>query len=209
MRSISQILVAAVALGFVVAGGCLNPYEPLPKIELASPPPGIPAGAAPVHSWHARTPVLKTFWGDQELEISCRGHFPAGWRHPGDERWEVRCANQKGTALPFLGILRRYQNTLGQPASEVLPAFDINALEDGLYLLVESGIQTAPAEDAGAEAPPAIREIRPTAELIEVRRHQIWPFRIRIPLVPDAPSALTPVPPEAGQDQGPRGTIIP
>ncbi len=209
MSDARSVFVAALLTAFAcLAAGCNGPYAPLPINRLVSPPPGLPAGLVPVQSWRAQTPVLKTFWADQVLRLECRACF-VNWRRIGDERWYVRCVNQQGTPIPYLGVLRRYRDALGQPASEVLPAFDISKLDDGLYLLIDSGVRADPAAPEHSGAVPVVREIRPAAELVEIRRHKFWPFRVRIPLVPESPSALTPVPEEAPAESAPRGTTIP
>jgi hypothetical protein len=207
MRSTLPATSALALTAILAAVGCTPLYEPLPANQVKPSPSRIPEGAAPVHAWRAETPLLKTYWGDQVFRLECRGYFPASWRRGGDERWEVSCVNQVGTAVPCLGLLYRERNSLGQDTSEVLPPFDIGKLGDGLYLLVDSGVRTN--VPAGPDAAPAIAEIRPAAEFVEIRRHLVWPFRIRIPLVPENPSALTPTPEGVPANPAPRGTLIP
>lgn len=201
-----MIAVAALALMLAVCAGC-NPYSTLPANRIKPEPPAPAAGDSPVYSWHAETPVLRTFWDAQELKITCSGYFPASWRQAGDERWRVECVNKQGTKIPYLGVMRRYKNNIGLEEREVLPAFDINKIDDGLYIIMESGIKTS--APAAADAAPAIVEIRPALLLVEIRKHKFWPFQVSIPLVPDKPSALTPEPETVKQSSKPQGTAMP
>lgn len=204
MRHVLTLAAGALLL----AAGC-NPYDPLPSRPARQDRSAeLPAGSD-VHAWSAETGELSTFWGAQRLKLRCRGCFPAPWRAPGDEAWSVEAVNAEGTRVPFLGVVRRYRDDQGKERAEILPPFDSRKLPDGLYIFIESAVRLAPGLG------PA--EIRPVAHLAEIRRGWYMPYRIRIPLVPEAESALTPrpqpgAPPRAaldGSSSSPRGTPAP
>ena len=186
----------------LAAAGCAGPYDRLP----ANPSPLAEKRAAPADAqllgWHAKTGTLKTFWGDQIITLRCRGAFPGAWRQPGDEVWTVEAANQDGTAMPFAGVLCRTTGKEGQKVTEVRPPLDVAGLRAGLYLFLEPQVKLAEGR---------IAEVRLSALLVEVRKHGFMPFQVRIPLVPDAESALTPKPtePPPGEFPSTTGTPVP
>ncbi len=192
------------ALLLLPAAGC-DPYSTLPANRAPSGPAPIPAGADCVYAWSGRSRPLMTYWGEQQLSISCRGRFPRAWRRAGDEAWEVRATNARGTPIPCLGVLRRWKDSRGREQTAVLPPFDLDRVRDGLYLLMDTKVALS---GDGADPAAVPREIRPTAVLIEIRSHYVTSFQVDIPLVPETPCALTPAP-ELPPEEPPSGTQVP
>jgi hypothetical protein len=184
------------------AAGCGSLYDRLPaNAAPVAEKRAVPADARTL-GWHAQTGTLKTFWGDQAITLRCRGAFPATWREPGDELWTVQAANQDGTAVPFAGVLSRGTGKEGQKVTEVRPPLDFAKLRDGIYLLIEPQVKLADGK---------IAEVRLTALLTEIRKHGFMPWRVKVPLVPDEESALTPKPaePPPGEFPSTTGTPVP
>jgi hypothetical protein len=173
-----------VLTGLLLLAGC-SPFDPLPRLEPLGDRPRIPAGASPVRSWHADSPVLSSPWGQQTVKVRCRGFFPAGWKRPGDEIWEVTATNQEGKPLPYLGIASVDRGRETIQAADIVPPVDASRLKDGLYIVMQSRVLLSPVVD---RAPPGIIDIRPVAVVVEVRRKDLYYFQYELPLAPDPAS---------------------
>ncbi|HOX06667.1 MAG TPA: hypothetical protein PK280_09710 [Planctomycetota bacterium] len=173
------------ALAGVAAAGC-TPDGALPTAPVKHDLGAVVASGPDVYGWHAQTGELATYWGRHRLTLTCSGRFPAGWKAPGDETWQVKAVNDQGTRVPFMGVVRRYLDIDGKEQVECLPACDFRKLPDGMYLFIETAVKP------GSDGAPA--EIRPNAFLMEIRRGGFSPFQNRIALVPDRESPLTPRP---------------
>jgi hypothetical protein len=162
--------------------------------------PATPADAAPVFAWKGARADLKTYWGDQEAYVLARAYFPPASEQQGEGIWRVEGRNHEGKPLPFLGVIHKYVNESGTELAEILPRLDLSAVPDGLYLAVLPGVEVTDGK---------IAAIRPTVYLYEIRGHAWKPFRVRIPLVPEKESPLTPAPPPSDMPAPLKGTPIP
>ncbi len=173
----------------------------LPKIRqsrFANRMRSIPEGAAPIYAWHGSRTGLKTYWGDQDLSVHVAAHLPSDWKQPGDGCWEVTAKNAEGKHIPFLGLVHTYLNENGNEMAVLVPPIDLQEVPDGLYTVIIPNVEARDGE---------IASVRPTALLFEVRHHSFKPFRVKIPLMPEQESALTPKPEEI--PEVPAGTPIP
>ncbi len=204
-----KLLTLAAALLGTASMGC-NGAGRLPA-DAARHDLGMTAGSGPdVYAWRAQPTELATYWGRHRLTLECRGRFPAAWRAPGDEVWEVKAVDERGTRVPFLGAVRRYLDIDGKEQAECLPAFDIEKLPAGMYIFIETAVKLSPDGKAPAE-------IRPNAFIMEIRKKGFSPFQKRIALFPDRESPLTPrpevgPPPHAevdARDNSPKGAPLP
>jgi hypothetical protein len=158
----------------------------------------MPPGAAPLYSWHGKLSNWPTAWGRQDIRISATLYVPPEWKNPGDEYWRVTGLNGEDKPVPLLGVRRPAVNENGTPIALIVPAVDFKTTPNGLYLIMVPNIQMAAGK---------VASIQPTAILCEIRKHIFQPFQLRIPLIPDAVSPVTPMPelpPET-----PAGTPVP
>ena len=158
----------------------------------------IPDGAAPLLSWHGGRRGLKTYWYDQDIAVEVTAYLPPDWRNPGDGCWRAKAVNGEGKPIPFLGVVRNYTNESGNPAAVLVPPLSLDEVADGLYLTITPDVRL----DGGR-----ILSVSPTATVVEIRRQVFRPFRVKIPLIPDHESELTPAPPPLPTK--PAGTPIP
>ncbi|MCX7806337.1 MAG: hypothetical protein N3A38_14300 [Planctomycetota bacterium] len=191
---------AGATFSAVWTSGC-NPYAPLPE-NPASLVMSKPAGDATTYRWHAESGELRTYWGRQRIRIAATGTFPDGWREPGEEAWEVKAVNHEGKNVPFRGVLLQYKDKEGRERAEVRPAFDVEKMNDGLYIFIESRAELGPDGK--------VSKIRPVAHVREIRRTKtsagFTPYWVEFPLIPETPTDITPEPP---REAAPKGTPIP
>ncbi len=159
----------------------------------------LPDDAAPILSWQAARSNLATYWGTQEVKVRLRGFIPEDWRQTGDARWELAAESNGGRNVPFLGVIHNYTNENGTKLKTVLPELDLKLLPDGLYMLLEPGIEKNSDGHLGT--------ISPVAVLCEIRNHTFKPFQVKFHMVPAVASALTPMP--AALPAAPPGTPVP
>ena len=133
------------------------------------------------------------------IKAEAEATFPGDWREPGDEAWVVKAVNGEGTRVPFLGVLYAYKDEEGKTRMLARPGFDIDALSDGLYVLVESHARLGP--DA------RIVEIRPRLHIREIRDQAFKPYWVDYGMVPVVVSPMTPAP--VPPKPAPQGTPIP
>ena len=184
----------------VLLAGCAD-YSRLPTIHvdrLGQQSRTIPADAAPLYSWSASRAGLKTYWGHQSVSIHAVAFVPDTWTNAGDEFWKVETWNSEGKTIPFIGVVRRYLNEQGTELSVVVPPLDLDKAPDGLYLVIDPNITVKDCK---------VQSIQPIALLTEIRHHAFKPFQVRIPLVPEQESPVTPKPPSIPEP--PPGTPIP
>ena len=161
--------------------------------------PALPADAAPVLSWSAQQKGLKTYWYDQDVQLRVKAHIPDSWKRAGDGCWLVDARNQEGTRLPFLGVLHVYTDERGSRKAVLVPEVDLDACPKGLYVVIVPGV----AREQGKVA-----AVRPRAVIREIRNHAFQAFAFPIPLIPDSPSRLTPMPDLPDLPPVPPGTPI-
>jgi hypothetical protein len=183
--STGRLLLVVAAAGWAAAG--CTPEGALPAAPAKHGVKTVVAPGPDVYGWHAESETLYTYYGRQQLKLRCRGRFPATWKAPGDESWEVEAVNAQGNAVPFLGVVRRYLNMDGKEQVEGLPAFDATTLPAGLYIFIETAVKLAPDGSGPAE-------IRPNAFVMEIRKKGFMPYQARIALFPDQESPRTPRP---------------
>jgi hypothetical protein len=184
-RSACGIL-AAIAVA-VLCGGCNGglPHVEPQRFEGRLRP--VPPGAAPVLSWSAEAEGLYTYYCRQDVAVDVRAWLPEDATRPSDGCWEVRAVNGERTPLPCLGITeRRVDPATGTETAVLVPEIDVDAVPDGLYIFLEPEL----GFDDGK-----LTSVRLVAAVREIRDHIFKPFRYPIPMIPDAPSALTPMPP--------------
>ena len=158
----------------------------------------IPQSAARTHSWQGERGPLFTYWGKQHVRISLQAWLPESFKQPEDARWELNARNAEGKPLPFLGFLKYHLNENGTRLSVLAPPVELDSMPDGLYtaLRPETDIKHG-----------HLQKIVLTAVVLEIRGHVFKPFMVKIPLIPDTPSPLTPLPPALPKP--PPGTPVP
>ncbi|MGH7145446.1 MAG: hypothetical protein ACREJ2_15155 [Planctomycetota bacterium] len=219
-------LAAAAAVLFSAAlCGCGEPT--VTQGDLARPT--IPPGAQPVYTWSVPRATVHYPWHgltQVDLTIHARSYFPSDYKDPEDARWEIQIAtvatpDHPSEAGAYLGILRSYVDASGNRQHEIVPPLTVDALPDGIYGVIDNGVTFAPAAPAGtapaaagtggvaAPAASKIETIRPVLHIRMVRDHKIdaW-FDLPIELVPDHPSALTPLPAAASPEHQAHGTPL-
>lgn len=161
---------------------CRNLYPSLPKnrIEEDHLASIQLADESPVYSWHG-TYLLTTYWGEQEVT----GDVSAYISDVENSKWRLSVKNREGVAVPFLGIRKTFTGDDAERAV-IVPEFSIDKLKDGLYCAVDPGIETLDG---------VITAIRPDLIIFEIRNHAFKPFKVELPLIPDTPSQLLPLPP--------------
>jgi hypothetical protein len=187
-------LVAAVA-GLLT--GCGSGLPTIRKDFSESRLRPMPPGAAPLYSWHASEPVLYTFWGKQAVQVTAMVHVPPGWKRPGDEFWSVQGTSAENRPIPFLGVERTYINERGKESPLLYPPLDLQTVPSGLYLRIAPNIALSDGK---------LVSIKPVAVVFEIRNHLVKPFEVRIPLIPDAESSVTPAPTLHPKPDLPEGT---
>lgn len=193
----THVWIWAAAVGALLCG--CNPSLPRVREDvLAGRCAGIPEGAAPVLCWRGERRGLFTYWGRQDVQVSVRAWLPRGLQGPADGRWEVTARNAEGKRLPFLGFLQYHVNENGTRLTVLTPPVDMEVLPDGLYTALRSELEVAGG---------SLRRVVLTAAVCEIRGHGFKPFMVKIPLVPEEVSALTPLPPSL--PQAPAGTPVP
>ena len=158
----------------------------------------IPKSVTRTHSWQGERGPLFTYWGRQHIRISVRAWLPDNLKNPEDARWEINARNAEGKPLPFLGFLKSHTNENGARLSVLTPPVELDTMPDGLYTALRTEIDIK--QDR-------LQKIVLTAAVIEIRDHTFKPFMVKIPLIPDTPSTLTPIPPELPKP--PTGTPVP
>lgn len=192
-------LILGAAVGAVVAcGGCATGLPTIRPDMFAKRFAPLPRDAAPVFSWRGERKGLFTYWGRQDVNAVVRAYFPCLPRTTDDACWEVAVRNGEGKYIPYLGIIRSYRSETGATLSVVVPPIELSAVPDGLYVALLPEVTREGGE---------VRAIVVTAVLCEIRDHLWKPFRVRIPMVPQGVSTLTPAPPLLPEK--PRGTPIP
>ena len=189
---------ALVAAAGIPAAGC-SPSNVLPNVAKASiqAPAAIPQGASPVCAWHGSRSDLQTYWGLQQAVVEVRGYLPENYKDARDGFWEVKARSGDGKPIPFVGVIRRYLNENGTQLAEIVPKVDQDKIPDCLCVVIDPNVKL----DGGKVA-----SIQPVAIIYEIRDHEIKPYRMKVPLIPESESALTPKPvvPDT-----PKGTPIP
>lgn len=147
--------------------------------------PAIAPDASPVYRWQGSRGGLFTYWGKQQISVDAKAFVPQDCKDARDSRWEASARNGEGKPIPFLGIIRRYTGENGTELTEIIPPVDLDKLADCLYLVIDPSITTDGA---------AVKSIQPVAMVTEVRNHTFKPFRVKIPLLPQQESPLTPKP---------------
>ena len=172
------------AAGMLLAG-CSTGLPDVRQDRLGQQMRDIPRGAAPIHSWYGSRADLHTYWGLQEVSVSATAYLPEDWKNPGDGYWRVEAQNAEGKNIPFIGVIRKYVNENGNEVSVLVPELDLNRAPDGLYLTILPNVELRDSR---------VVCLRPDAVLCEIRHHTFKPFRVRIPLIPENESPLTPIP---------------
>ena len=186
----------------ILAAGCGSLYAPLPENPTTVTMPK-PPGEAKTYAWHAESEELRTYWGRQRIKVKAAGTFPENWREPGDEAWEVKASNHEGKNVPFLGVLWQYKDKNGKECVEVRPPFEVSKMKNGLYLFIESRVELGPDKKIAAIKPQVhVREIRDSGG----GSAGFTPYWVDFPLIPDAPTDITPMP---SVEPPPKGTLIP
>ena len=191
-------------LGMMIAGVCVSAAsgckssDVLPDVTSFSVrSQAIPPGASPVFRWQGSRNDLSTYWAKQEVTVEATAFLPEGYKDAKDGQWEASARNAEGKPIPFIGIFRRYTGENGTQLTEIVPQVDLDKLRDCLYLVIDPNVTMDGS---------AIRSIQPVALICEVRQHMFKPFRVKVPLIPQQESPLTPKPviPDA-----PAGTPFP
>ena len=184
-ESCASWLWASLAAAGVMLCGCASGRPELPLNTVEFKAPAIPDGAAPVFCWRGGRTGLATYWGDQDLFVDVSAHLPVAWKRGGDGFWRVRALSGEGKPVPFLGVVRRYISETGAELAVIVPELDLSRLGDGLYLAILPGVKKQGGK---------IHTIQPTAILYEIRNHVFKPFRVKVPLIPERESPVTPRP---------------
>ena len=192
------LLIPALALG-ILTWSCAGPlYDPLPRIERSVSQPALPDNPhnGTLLSWNGSRTNLRTFWGSQDIRAHVRAFIPSNWARPGDGTWRVRARNGEAKPVPFLGVLRTSEG-----GAEIIPEIRITRLPDGLYSLIEPGVEKKHRE---------LVSVRPRLLVCEIRNSRFQPFRVTIPLNPLHNSSLT-APTGSGpiEETSPKGTPYP
>jgi len=177
--------VCPAALWLAAAGlaiqGCLTG---LPTVNI-KPFGETMAGDSPTCNWYASAINLKTYWGDQEVLLYVSAYLPDDWQRPGDGVWRVKALNAEGKPIPFLGVLRKRRDESGAESTTIVPRTEGKKLRDCLYIVIDPNITAEGGK---------IKCIRPICILCEIRDGAWKPFRVKIPLIPERRSELTPMP---------------
>ena len=182
-RSAVFVLFAMTALASLA--GCRSGLPIVDQERLRLELREISTCEGPVYSWHGSRSGLMTYWGKQRVSLDVKARLPADWKQPGDGAWRVEARNAEGKPLPFIGVVRTYTSENGDIQAVFVPPLDLDKAPDGLYIIVQPGIETQAGE---------VTVIRPTALLYEIRDHTFKPFRVKIFLFPAEESKLTPSP---------------
>ena len=185
MRKSSTASVLLTIVAVVLLAGCTSGLPIVDQERLDLELPDISTHDGPVHSWYRSRSRLMTYWGEQQISLDVKARLPDDWKQPGDGAWHVETNNAEGKPLPFIGVVRTYTNENGDMQAVFVPALDLDKAPDGLYVIVQPGIET---QDG------SVTSIRPTALIYEIRDHTFRPFRVKIPLFPAQESILTPNP---------------
>jgi len=186
MKKSSIVLVLFIALTAMASlAGCRSGLPIVNQERLGIELRDISTCEGSVYSWHGTRSGLMTYWGKQEISLDVEAWLPDDWKQPGDGAWRVEAHNAEGKPLPFIGVIRTYTNENGDIQAVFVPPLDLDKAPDGLYIIVQPGIETQADK---------VTVIRPTALLYEIRDHVFRPFRVKIPLSPSVESALTPNP---------------
>jgi len=192
----NALLLIILSLAATVSfAGCAG-FPSLPRVKtdyVESLHRPIPENAPAVHTWHGSRDDLKTYWGDQAVTVTAKAYVPDDWQQAGDAFWSVTGASGEGKPLPFLGVIHRYVNEFGTKLANIVPPFDLNRISDGLYIVIDTGIEL---EDG------RVIRIQPTAIITEIRGHRIMPFRPHVRLFPENETDLTPAPEPLRTPQG-------
>ncbi len=146
--------------------------------------------------WHGKRKDLHTYWGIKTVQIKAKTLFPENWQEAGDAAWNVDARTKGGTPLPFIGVVRNYENLNKTELSKLVPPLELPKIPDGLYVAIKPNVKNADQE---------IRTVEPVAYLCEIRDHSFQPFRVKIPLLPEGKESRTP--PETAPDV--KGTAFP
>ena len=197
MRLKRLLLCGAVAAG-ILLGGCSSGLPRIRPDLFEKRFPAVPEGVAPVFSWNGERTGLFTYWHRQDIRVSARAWFPPGLREIEDARWQVDARNGEGKYVPFLGLVKTWTNEHGTRLTVVAPSVEMDALPDGLYIALKPDLTIEEGK---------VTRVMLLATLHEIRGHVFKPFCVKIPMVPEKPSALTPTPPPLPKK--PAGTPIP
>lgn len=187
----------AIAAGVFLCG-CNNSLPRLRENLLDGRFAPIPQSAARTHSWQGERGPLFTYWGKQYIRINLKAWLPDTLKNLEDARWALNARNAEGKPLPFLGFLKYHVNENGTRLSILTPAAELDSMPDGLYTALRPEIDLKQCH---------LQKIVLHAVILEIRGHTFKPFRVKIPLIPDTPSPLTPIPPELPKP--PPGTPVP
>ena len=176
-RSALWLAVAAAAVA-----GCKHSSH---AIIGASTPPKETSGASLVFNWHGSRSNLQTRWGNHGVLMDVTARLPENYSKAEDGSWQVKARTEGGRALPFIGVLHRYANENGTPLAVVVPAFDLSRMQDSLYVVIDPNVTTEGGK---------IRSVQPAAMVYEIHRHAFMPFRVKVPLLPESDSEMTPAP---------------
>jgi len=171
-------LAAAVA----ALAGCKSSSQ---EIFDASAQPKEISGASLALNWHGSRSNLNTRWGRHGVLMDVAARLPEAYSKPEDGIWQVKARTEDGRVMPFIGVLHRYTNENGTPLAVVVPAFELSKMRDSLYVVIDPNVTT---EDG------KIKTVQPEALIYEIHRHAFMPFRLKVPLVPQTESAMTPMP---------------
>jgi len=183
-RGNDRIFRSALWLVFAAAAiaGCKTSGD---AIRGGNTPPKEMQGASRHFNWHGSRANLKTYWGDQDVSVYASATLPENYSRPEDGVWEVKASNDEGKTIPFIGVMRRYVNENGTPLAVVVPPLNLAKTPDNLYVVIDPNVTTENGK---------IKSVQPTALICEIRRHAFMPFRVKVPLVPETDSDLTPRP---------------
>jgi len=174
-----------IGLAALILAGCRSGLPRIDGDRFSRRLPALPADAAPLLSWSATQKGMKTYWHDQDVHLRVRAYIPDSWKQAGDGCWQVDARNQEGTRLPFLGVLHVYTDERGNRKAVLVPEVDLDACPEGLYVVIVPNITVKGGE---------VASLQPQAAIREIRNHAFQPFAFPIPLIPDSPSLLTPMP---------------
>lgn len=195
------------AFFIAAATGCAY-GPPTPSIVAR---PTIPADAAPVHEWTVDRVTVAYHWykvHKYDIHIEAKGYFPPNYKDVGDAVWEVKLATIATADMPsvpgtFLGILRTYVDASGVKQYEIVPPVILSDLDDGMYAVIENGVEWTDGE------PKTIKAIRPVVHIRMIKNKTIDPYYdMPVYPTPKNPTDLTPLPVIGAAGDGPKGTPL-
>jgi len=142
-------------------------------------------GASPTINWYGSKTKIKTYWGEQDVSVSASAFIPQDCRKPEDVQWDAAAKNVEGKPIPFIGVVRKYRNENGTELAVLSPPINLARMHDCLYVAIDPRIEMADGK---------VKSMRPVALVCEIRDHAFMPFQMKVALIPESESELTPRP---------------